>query len=297
MRQVAIECNLSAPLAGLLDPNLPSLPDDEELTRPWPRDFNPRLVTCRYCQSRFSASALEQHHSQYAGICQVDEPEKLSMYLRLLDESSADARKRLGFGADDEDAYDAIANTVKLRKKGTFKDLYDVEPPELRGSSVPPSLLYWSPEEKERFFYALSRHSRLRPDLIAEHIGTKTASEVWAYLSFLEQSASSLDDNAKEPIPAARVQTDSWIAQEEKLAEDAVVWEAFTSQAARTPHAYRDTAQMAVMADELQPACMACPRGTCDGAWPACGRCLEKDFVCEWSQEYHPDALGRHLPE
>ena len=49
---------------------------------------------------------------------------------------------------------------------------------------------HWSQEEKNLFFHALSIHSRLCPELIAEDIGTKGVVDVCAYLDALEDAAS-----------------------------------------------------------------------------------------------------------
>lgn len=61
-------------------------------------------------------------------------------------------------------------------------------PSSLPYTVLPPSTI-WSPEEKHRFFHALSRHSRLRPDLIAQEIGgSKSIVEVCVYLDALDQA-------------------------------------------------------------------------------------------------------------
>ncbi|KAJ8489089.1 hypothetical protein ONZ45_g13712 [Pleurotus djamor] len=58
-------------------------------------------------------------------------------------------------------------------------------------SFVPPAG-YWTSVEKEAFFHALSIHSRLRPDLIAQSIGTKTVLDVCAYIDILDSAAAEL---------------------------------------------------------------------------------------------------------
>ncbi|KAG8951272.1 hypothetical protein FRC04_006511 [Tulasnella sp. 424] len=61
-------------------------------------------------------------------------------------------------------------------------------PSSLPYTVLPPSTI-WSPEEKHRFFHALSRHSRLRPDLIAQEIGgSKSVVEVCVYLDALDRA-------------------------------------------------------------------------------------------------------------
>lgn len=61
------------------------------------------------------------------------------------------------------------------------------EPP--YAPSFHPPTGYWTPAEKALFFHALSVHSRLRPDLIAASIGTKSTVDVAIYLSLLRQGA------------------------------------------------------------------------------------------------------------
>ena len=61
------------------------------------------------------------------------------------------------------------------------------EPP--YAPSFHPPTGYWTPTEKALFFHALSVHSRLRPDLIAASIGTKSTVDVAIYLSLLRQGA------------------------------------------------------------------------------------------------------------
>jgi hypothetical protein len=61
--------------------------------------------------------------------------------------------------------------------------------------SFHPPTGYWTPAEKSLFFRALSAHSRLRPDLIAASIGTKSTVDVAIYLSLLRQGATRVNDN------------------------------------------------------------------------------------------------------
>ncbi|KAI0262272.1 hypothetical protein BGY98DRAFT_1104190 [Russula aff. rugulosa BPL654] len=61
------------------------------------------------------------------------------------------------------------------------------EPP--YAPSFHPPTGYWTPTEKALFFRALSAHSRLRPDLIAASIGTKSAVDVAIYISLLREGA------------------------------------------------------------------------------------------------------------
>ncbi|KAI0309078.1 hypothetical protein OF83DRAFT_1089325, partial [Amylostereum chailletii] len=55
----------------------------------------------------------------------------------------------------------------------------------LEHSFHPPSG-YWTPSEKQLFFHGLAVYSRLRPDLIAAHVGTKTAVDVAIYIRLLQ---------------------------------------------------------------------------------------------------------------
>ena len=67
------------------------------------------------------------------------------------------------------------------------------EPP--YAPSFHPPTGYWTPTEKALFFHALSVHSRLRPDLIAASIGTKSTVDVAVYISLLRQGATRVNDN------------------------------------------------------------------------------------------------------
>ncbi|KAG8991852.1 hypothetical protein FRB90_001205 [Tulasnella sp. 427] len=73
---------------------------------------------------------------------------------------------------------------VKDHTNGVDDELWG--PGELPYSVLPPFGI-WSPSEKRLFFAALSRHSRLRPDLVAESIQTKTFPEVCVYMEALEE--------------------------------------------------------------------------------------------------------------
>ncbi|KAI0688464.1 hypothetical protein BC835DRAFT_1511876 [Cytidiella melzeri] len=106
--------------------------------------------------------------------------------------------------------------------------------------ALPPSLYapysYWKSEEKGRFFHALAVHSRFRPDLIAEHIGTKTFADVCLYLNMLEEALHSSDDITtstglkfapvpRKDLPAAYEVSDEWLLYENKLASSLVASE------------------------------------------------------------------------
>ncbi|KAG8952104.1 dihydrolipoamide dehydrogenase precursor [Tulasnella sp. 424] len=79
-------------------------------------------------------------------------------------------------------------------------------PEDLPFSVLPPSTV-WSPDEKHTLFRALSRHSRLRPDLIAESIGTKSTVEVCVYLETLENRRG--EDIGIRGFPSALEVTDA----------------------------------------------------------------------------------------
>lgn len=91
------------------------------------------------------------------------------------------------------------------------------------GKQLPPSFVhpstYWSSTEKNAFFHALSIHSRLRPDLIAASIGTKSVLDVCAYLDILHVAA--IDANspiARLSLPCAMEVSESWMNWEEAAA-------------------------------------------------------------------------------
>lgn len=68
-----------------------------------------------------------------------------------------------------------------------------LEPP-YTPSFYPPTG-YWTASEKALFFHALTIHSRLRPDLIAASIGTKSTADVAIYLSLLRQGATRVNND------------------------------------------------------------------------------------------------------
>ncbi|KAF8345842.1 hypothetical protein F5887DRAFT_884263 [Amanita rubescens] len=79
--------------------------------------------------------------------------------------------------------------------------------------------VYWTSFEKNLFFRALARHSRLRPDLIAAHIETKSVVDVCAYIHLLH--AASKDNpisRARKDIEIAFEVSDSWVEYEEQAA-------------------------------------------------------------------------------
>jgi len=79
--------------------------------------------------------------------------------------------------------------------------------------------VYWTSFEKNLFFRALARHSRLRPDLIAAHIKTKSVADVCAYIHLLH--AASMDNpisGARKDVEIAFEVSDSWVEYEEQAA-------------------------------------------------------------------------------
>ena len=102
-------------------------------------------------------------------------------------------------------------------------------------ASSPPSYIppcgYWSEEDKGRFFHALSVHSRLRPDLIAEDIPGKTIADVCVYLDALTVEATKTPRKlSRSAFPRALEVSDGWIefeeAQARAMAASESTWEA-----------------------------------------------------------------------
>lgn len=97
-------------------------------------------------------------------------------------------------------------------------------------SNFPPSA-YWTAKEKDLFFHALTRHSTLRPDLIAAEICSKTVVDVCGYIALLRNgSQKSETEVSPYDLPAALEMSDKWIEFEEKqafvLIDAAAGWEA-----------------------------------------------------------------------
>ncbi|KAK2463268.1 hypothetical protein APHAL10511_004923 [Amanita phalloides] len=95
---------------------------------------------------------------------------------------------------------------------------------------LPPSFIppagYWTSSEKDSFFRALARYSRIRPDLIAAHIKTKSVVDVCAYIDQLHAASKA------NPIPWTRKDidiafevSDSWVEFEERNASSLVTAE------------------------------------------------------------------------
>ncbi|OSC97196.1 hypothetical protein PYCCODRAFT_1481440 [Trametes coccinea BRFM310] len=103
----------------------------------------------------------------------------------------------------------------------------------LPASYFPPNA-FWSAAEKDAFFHALAVHSRLRPDLIAEEVKTKTIPDICVYIALLEQATreasrkplyvgaenKTVDHRIpRKDLPIAVEVSDEWIQQEEVGAE------------------------------------------------------------------------------
>lgn len=122
-----------------------------------------------------------------------------------------------------------------------------------RCSYFPPTG-WWTSEDKNRFFHALTIHSRLRPDLIAQEVGTKTLADVCQFIDELEDAAHALcekderaqaDGLADDPecwegrncAPQAYEVSDEWVKKEEGMANVLAagehIWEAKGREAAR----------------------------------------------------------------
>ncbi|KAF8973260.1 hypothetical protein BDZ97DRAFT_1722449 [Flammula alnicola] len=96
----------------------------------------------------------------------------------------------------------------------------DSSRPLLPGFTPPAS--YWTSVEKDIFFHGLTIYSRLRPDLIAEHIKTKNTFDVCLYLDSLQTAA--LRDNVSQLTirnmsELAMEVSERWVKHEETMAE------------------------------------------------------------------------------
>ena len=114
--------------------------------------------------------------------------------------------------------YTETVEEFRAHLSGKTKD----EP--LLASYFPPHA-YWTEAEKDTFFHALTVHSRLRPDLIAQEVKTKTVSDVCVYITMLAEADASLRKSktatapfSREDFPSAAEAPDDWIAFEEHTA-------------------------------------------------------------------------------
>lgn len=287
-RLLASNFGLLDSLSEFLSDALPPLADTDPITRAVPETIAKPHLTCFYCgQMCRSAGHLQRHLSRRAGTCQVQHPRHLSAYRKLLTKLLRETQQEV-----------EEAQTSDSEGSGPTGMEEPAQDEPLYGSSIPPNLSFWTRNEKEAFFRALQRFSRFRPDAIAEAIGTKSIGDVEILMSDLE-SCRALDATYRprelSRHPAAREMSEKWISFEETLAEDAIVWEAFLSEAGRTSPDLRDLAQGAALDDATRPQCRQCHRGTCDGKWPTCKECSQNGDVCEWDQDYHPQILVNDL--
>ncbi|WVQ79300.1 hypothetical protein IAT38_001397 [Cryptococcus sp. DSM 104549] len=119
----------------------------------------------------------------------------------------------------------------------SFRAYTGSHPSSLATTPIPPSHALWSTAEKSRFFAALARYSRWRPDLIAQEVG-KAPVEVGWYLEYLEagrlesataewtvrnQGEGNKVGVGRRWLPGmalgAREVSDEWVGKEETLAE------------------------------------------------------------------------------
>jgi hypothetical protein len=259
VKKVIDGTTLAGPLTPILNETLQNIPNTMPLKLP-PRA--PRKTNCKYCGEAFQKRDLSLHLKRLKGTCQLSNGSRVHTYLRWLNDSvdsSDDSEK-----SDESDG----------------KDTAFAQP--LIGSTY----TAWTEGELDRLFQGLRRFSRFRPEVIAEHVASKTALEVTSLLEQLAHESALVDaypaHSIPPPPPAAREMSHEWIAMEEKLAEDAIVWEAFISQAIRTPPLYRDHAQEAVTSGFTRCTCLNCVGTACDGTMPACGKCRRKGISCQW---------------
>ncbi|THV05023.1 hypothetical protein K435DRAFT_850231 [Dendrothele bispora CBS 962.96] len=78
----------------------------------------------------------------------------------------------------------------------------------------------WSSQDLDLFFRALARHSRLRPDLIALEIKSKSYTDVCVYLDALECAAASQKQipELRRKLDVAMQVSNEWVSFEEKRA-------------------------------------------------------------------------------
>ncbi|KAG5651768.1 hypothetical protein H0H81_007521 [Sphagnurus paluster] len=90
-------------------------------------------------------------------------------------------------------------------------------------SYIPPTG-YWTPLEKDTFFHSLSIYSRLRPDLVAARIGTKTVVDVCAYIDALDDALVQKRHllQPRSDIECSMEVSEAWALREEQLAEDLI---------------------------------------------------------------------------
>ncbi|KAK7696490.1 hypothetical protein QCA50_001147 [Cerrena zonata] len=88
------------------------------------------------------------------------------------------------------------------------------------------SSINWTREEKDLFFHGLCVHSRTRPDLIAQDIGTKSVVAVCAYIDELDEALAEVQEDEeyndfwkrRRTTPMATEMSDRWCALEDRFA-------------------------------------------------------------------------------
>ncbi|KAF7974644.1 hypothetical protein HWV62_11516 [Athelia sp. TMB] len=103
---------------------------------------------------------------------------------------------------------------------------------------------YWTSSEKAAFFHGLSVYSRLRPDLIAEDVRTKSTLEVCSYMNRLDEGLRSQREvlqagwSARSTLDSAVEVTEKWIEWEEvqsrAIVANEVAWDMGASEKKRT---------------------------------------------------------------
>lgn len=267
-QEIADKVHLALPMGSILVDTYPDLPNDAPaVMQRWQA-----TQVCRYCNQRFGTREHRLHLLQTRGTCQLEHTAQLHQYIVLLQSSLEDDLGKVILNEDP--SYDD-----EEEEEETGLD-------ELTRPIAEPAFTAWTVDETNRFFYALARFSRFRPDAIAEHVQTKNETEVNILLAKLEENAALFlgpEGPAKaKPALAAREMSRSWLKREEELAEGAVVWEAFIQQATRTPPEYRDVAQQDAVGKLWRISCVQCSTRRCDGHWPICSKCKEQDEQCSW---------------
>lgn len=131
-------------------------------------------------------------------------------------------------------------------------------------TAFPPSFLgpdaHWTSGEKNAFFRSIARHSRWRPDLIAQDLGSiKSVSDVCTYIQLLEEGS------IEHPLPltmdylprSAREVSEEWIAEEEGLANEIISneiqWSHYDQLKSRRTHLHMLKKSLEGASEESQP--------------------------------------------
>jgi len=108
--------------------------------------------------------------------------------------------------------------------KAHLKGISSNEPP-LLPTFLPPSS-YWTSAEKDLFFHGISVYSRLQPELIAQHVKTKSTFDVCVYMEALKAAAESMEEEEEEEDNSLRAEmecamevSEKWVRREESIAE------------------------------------------------------------------------------